>query len=164
MNVSVFAGNIGKDCRINTVQTANGDVAVCNFTLAVRKRKKNHDGTPQTLWVDCALWGNRVNALSPYLKQGQKVTVSGEVDVDSYQKDGQIVPKLTLNVSDLDLQGGNQQQGHSQQSQGNQQPMQQPAMNQQQPNPRQQNQGGGFDDSIPFAPVGKKYSGLVNAL
>lgn len=171
MNNATFAGNLGQDCRTSSIQTNNGDLPVCNFSVGVRKRKKGDDGKHLTLWIDCALWGNRATALSQYLVKGQKVTVSGEVDVESYQKDGQTIPKMTLNVSNITLQGdsgqsgGNQQQGQPQQRQ---QPAQQPPMNQQQPNPQNQGQGEpippqDYDDDIPFQDSNCTNKQLINS-
>lgn len=154
MNNATFAGNIGQDCRVNTVNTNSGQKTVVNFSLAVDKRQKDQNVQRQTLWVDCALWGARAEALQQYLVKGQKVAVSGSVDVDSYQKqDGTVIPKLNLMVNDVTLMGSrdnatpNQQQNTQQRSQGG-------YNNQQQRNqPPQQGQAApdfDFDSDIPF--------------
>ena len=101
-----------------------------------------------------------------YIKAGTKLSLSGEVGVDSYTDgQGQIKPKLTLNVRELTLQGGNQQQGQQQgqqqapqQQQPAQQYQQRPQNNayaQQRSNPPVQNYQSDeppfdFNDTIPF--------------
>jgi single-strand DNA-binding protein len=61
------------------------------------------------MWVSCALWGKRGDALAPYLKKGSKVTVSGQIKLRTYQKkDGTPGTELTLNVQNIDLNGSNQ--------------------------------------------------------
>jgi single-strand DNA-binding protein len=160
MNNCTFAGNIGGDPRINSITTANGPMSVLNFSLAVDKRKKDAQGNKQTLWIDCALWGKGADALQQYLVKGQKISASGSVDVDSYEKNGQVNPKLTLNVSDVTLQGG-QQQGGGQQAPAPQQQPQQPAQQKPQGGSVTPGQGANqpgqmkepdfdFDDDIPF--------------
>jgi single-strand DNA-binding protein len=155
MNNCTFAGSIGGDPRINSVSTANGPISVLNFSLAVDKRKKDDQGNKQTLWIDCALWGKRADALQQYLVKGQKISVSGSVDVDSYEKNGQVNPKLTLSVSDVTLQGGQQQQGQ-QQAPAQQAPQQNQPQQQSSVTPGGQMQHPGqmkqpdFDDDIPF--------------
>lgn len=105
MNFCVFAGNLGQDCRTNTV--GENDTPVANFSLAVNERRKGQD---VTTWVDCALFGKRAEALSQYLTKGAKVTVGGTVSVDKFTKDsGEVVPKLKLFVTEITLQGGRQQ-------------------------------------------------------
>ncbi len=96
MNSATFAGNIGKVRPLASTQAGQ----VLNFSLAVKKRKD------QTIWIDCALWGDRAAKLEPYLVAGSKVCVQGEVDVGSYESNGQFNPKLTLNVRELTLMGG----------------------------------------------------------
>jgi single-strand DNA-binding protein len=113
MNLAVFTGNIGGEPRINSVQTTNGPTAVLNFSLATEKSKKDPaTGKRITLWIDCSIWGARADALHPYLRKGSKVTVHGEVDVETYQaKDLTVQAKLTLRVADIALQGDAQPQG-----------------------------------------------------
>lgn len=134
MNIASFAGNVG-NARFNTVNTANGENSVLNFSLAVAKRQKGQDGKPLTLWVDCALWGKRADVLQQYIQKGTKLAVSGSVDVEIFTKDdGQTIPKMTMMVNDLTLQGdgsaGNQkpqaQQSNPQQGQPQQQGGQMP--------------------------------------
>jgi single-strand DNA-binding protein len=146
MNVLTIAGNIGKDPRLGSVNGKNGPTSVLNFAVAVRKQQKGQDGKPLTLWVDCALWGNRAEALSQYLAKGSKVTVTGEADVSTYQaNDGTTMPKLTLRVAEITLMGDSgQQQGQQTQRQPQQQPRQQPAQS------YQQHPVDDFDDQIPF--------------
>ena len=158
MNNCNFAGNIGQDCRINTINGNNGQTTVVNFSLAVEKRKKDDNGNKQTLWIDCAVWGKRAEALQQYLVKGQKVAVSGSVDVDLFTKsDGQTMPKLNLMVNDLTLMGGaNQNQPQQQSGQGGynqqrpQQSQQQGQTTQGQPQQKPQQGGPDFDDDIPF--------------
>lgn len=151
MNVLTISGNLGRDARLNSVQTGSGPMSVLNFAVGVRKRQKDQQGNAQTLWVECALWGKRADSLAQYMLKGTKVTVTGEADVDTYQ-DGQGVThaKMTLTVNDVDMHGSNsataagaqasRPQGNSSPANANRAP-QQPAANQ----PPMD-----FDDDIPF--------------
>lgn len=132
MNVCTFVGNLGADCRTNSV---NG-TAVCNFTVAA---KSGFGDKEQTLWLDCALWGKRAETgLVNYLVKGQKVAVSGELGTREH--DGKTY--LTLRLSDVTLCGdkGSAPGGGQQQQQ---QSTPQPAA----PTPPND----GFNDDIPFA-------------
>lgn len=166
MNVLTIAGNIGKDAKINQVQTANGFINVANFSVAVATMKKDPStGKAISQWFDCALWGDRADKIAQFLTAGTKVCVSGEVGVDSYQ-DGQGVmkPKLTVRVGNVTLQGSANQQQGQQQSQPMHQQRQQPTQQQPQQgyqyNHQQaqqpQNSGGfneppfEFSDTVPF--------------
>lgn len=138
MNFAAFAGNVG-NVRFNTVNTNDGQKSVLNFSLAVSKRQKGADGKPLTLWVDCALWGARADSLQQYIQKGTKLSVSGPVDVELFTKDdGQAIPKMTLMVNELTLQG---------EGSGGQQKAQQP---QQQPQRQQPVQAPNDEDEPPF--------------
>lgn len=100
MNTGNFAGYIGRDADLKTV----GDSAVANFSIAVSTYKSGEKGT---LWVSCALWGERASKLAQYLTKGSAVSVSGDVDIRTYNaKDGSAKAELTCNVQRVTLQGG----------------------------------------------------------
>lgn len=96
MNVFTFSGNLGADCRTNTVQ----QTAVCNFGVAV---KSGFGDKEQTLWIDCEYWGKPAQGKLPeYLIKGAGVVVSGELG--TRQHEGKTY--LTCRVASLSLVGG----------------------------------------------------------
>lgn len=99
MNVFTFSGNLGNDCRTNTV---SGQTVV-NFSVAC---KSGFGDKAQTNWIDCALWGKRGESLQQYLTKGAQVVVSGELGTREH--DGKTY--LTVRVNDVSLVGGKQQQ------------------------------------------------------
>ena len=57
-----------------------------------------------TQWVDCSYWGKRAEAVSSYVRKGDKITVSGELKLEEFQRrDGTPGSKLAVRVNDLDL-------------------------------------------------------------
>ena len=84
MNIGNFAGNVG-NVRFGTVNSQSGPISVLNFSIGVTRREKGPDGKNLTLWVDCALWGKRAEALQQYVNKGSKVAVCGELGVETYQ-------------------------------------------------------------------------------
>ena len=106
MNNFNFTGNLGNDCRAGEA----GQTPVVNFSVAV---KSGYGQNEQTIWVDCALFGNRATALAPYLTKGQTVAVSGELGTREHNGKTYI----TCKVNDVTLVGGMpQQQGQQQQA------------------------------------------------
>ena len=97
MNVFTFSGNLGGDCRTNTV----GGTDVCNFSVACTS---GYGDKKQTHWIDCAYWGAGGKAVSPYLKKGQTVVVSGEVSLTPAK--GDYPAKISVRVMSLTLAGG----------------------------------------------------------
>lgn len=136
MNVFTFSGNLGNECRSNTV---SGQTVV-NFSVAC---KSGFGDKAQTNWIDCALWGKRGESLQQYLTKGQQVVVSGELGTREH--DGKTY--LTCRVNDVSLVGGKQQGQQSAPAQTAQQPRQQAPAQQQRAAVEPQID---FDSDVPF--------------
>lgn len=130
-NINI-AGNITKDAVLRRTQSGE---PVTGFSVAV-----NDARTKSALFFDCSLWGKRGDALTAYLKKGTKVSVCG--DLGTREHDGKTY--LTVNVSEVTLMGGGEQQAKPQ-----------TGYDHQDETPRQ-GQAANFsrdlDDDIPFAP------------
>lgn len=99
MNQGIFCGRLGRD---SDLRTTPGGHNVLNFSLAV---DVGFGDKKETLWVGCAIWGERAEKLHPYLKKGGRVTVSGDVGLRMYESNGATRAEITLNVQRLTLQG-----------------------------------------------------------
>jgi single-strand DNA-binding protein len=110
MNLGIFGGRLGKDAELNHRTT--GD-PVLNFSLAVDIGTKQE---PKTMWIECALWGKRGEALHQYLLKGTKVTVTGRISLDEYtsRTDGQKRTAMRLTVNDIDPHGSGKADGDRQ--------------------------------------------------
>jgi single-strand DNA-binding protein len=102
VNYANFAGNIQP--RDAVVKTLDSGQKVCNFTVAV---SVGWGDNKKTLWVACAMWGDRGEKLAQYLTKGTAVAVAGDVDIRAFTSNGgEAKAELTLNVQRLTLQGG----------------------------------------------------------
>ena len=95
MNHASFIGRIGRDaeCRY----TNNGK-AVAGWSLAV---DVGYGDNKSTLWLDCALWGDRAEKLAEYIRKGDRIGVHGEIGTREH--DGKTY--VTLRVADVTLLG-----------------------------------------------------------
>lgn len=102
MNLGIFGGRLGKDAELNKLQ-GSGD-SVCNFSIAVDVGTRTN---PKTMWIECALFGKRGEALHQYLIKGTKVTVTGRISLDEYtsRTDGTKRTAMRLTLSEIDLHG-----------------------------------------------------------
>jgi len=129
MNIAILTGNLGRDPEL---RQHNGD-NILNFAIGVAIGTKDK---PETMWVDCALWGKRATSLQPYMAKGQRVTVSGPIKLEEYKaKDGTPKTRLRLSVDQVDLPPKGDAPSRPQQTQQTQQPADGPA---------------DMDDDIPF--------------
>lgn len=142
MNVYTFTGRIGNDAEVRYTPSQK---AVCGFSVAV---ESGFGDKKKTTWVKCTLWGKRAEGgLPQYLTKGTQVAVSGEASLDEWESNGKSGSNLAVNVNDITLIGGKQEQQQ-------QAPRSQSAPAQQQGYASApQNQAGGFDDfddDVPF--------------
>lgn len=140
---------LGRDAEVRFTQAGK---PVATLALAFSYGKKENGQRPSQ-WVDAALWGDRAEALAPYLLKGQQLSVTvDDVHIETFPKnDGTQGHKLTWRVSNIEFAGSPPQQN------GQSQPAAQAAPRQQAQQPRQQSQPqpapnyDSFDDDIPFA-------------
>lgn len=93
MNTFTALGRLGQNAEYNP------EKKILKYSVAVNTGyKKNR----QTMWVNCAMFGEHGSNLELYLTKGTPVLVAGELSL--YQtKEGKSVP--TLKVTQLELQG-----------------------------------------------------------
>ena len=102
MNHGTFAGYLGRNADLRQGDTPAKSVA--NFSVAVNV---GFGEKKRTLWIGCAIWGERAEKLAQYLTKGSAVTVSGDVDLRQYEKkDKTSGAEITCNVQRITLQGG----------------------------------------------------------
>lgn len=94
VNQCNFVGNLTRDAETRTV----GEAEVARYSIAVNGRKD------KVLYIDCDHW--RAGGVVPFLTKGTPVFVTGEIEQQSWEKDGQTKSKMVLQVRQLQLLGG----------------------------------------------------------
>ena len=108
MITMAFAGRIGKNAE--TRNLSNGD-PVTSFSVGCNA------GKDKTVWVNCAIFGDRGPKLEQYLTKGTPVAVTGRPSARGWQKNGssEINADLQCAVDQISLLGS---RSDSQQSSG----------------------------------------------
>lgn len=96
-NKFIGVGNLTRDAESRMV----GEVEVAKYSIAINGRKD------KVMFLDCDHW--RVGGVLPYLTRGTSVLVEGELDQQSWEKDGKKNSKIVLQVQRLQLLGGKKQ-------------------------------------------------------
>lgn len=101
MRVMTISGNVGNEPEI---RQTNSGMNVANFSVAVRRNRPDKDGSYNSDWVRCSLFGKRADVIERYFHKGSHVVVTGDWGFDTYQgNDGTQHTNLTLNVQGYDL-------------------------------------------------------------
>jgi single-strand DNA-binding protein len=118
LNHVVLIGRLTRDAELKF--TAGGQ-AVCKFSIAVNRRKKNGDQwDDEANFFDIVVWGRQGETLNQYLKKGKMVAVDGELRQDRWQQDGQNRSKIEIVANTLQLLGGGGQGNYQDKSGGSQ--------------------------------------------
>lgn len=100
LNCVVVSGNLVKDCE----KKKAGETPIIEFTIANNEWRKSGDSAESFVnFIDCTMFGKRVQKLSEYMTKGTKVTVLGHLRQQRWEKDGQKRSKLTLIVEEVEL-------------------------------------------------------------
>jgi single-strand DNA-binding protein len=92
MITTTIVGNIGRDAELRTLGSGK---AVLNFSVAAKPAVKD----AESIWFDCAVFGERGAKLAPYLKKGARVTVAGSLN--RVDKDGRTYLKVSVQEIDF---------------------------------------------------------------
>ena len=98
MNVCTFIGNLGQSNELRYTQSGK---AVLTNSLAVKKNIGEG-----TTWIPLVIWNKPAEATSNFTQKGSKVGVTGELQEESWEKDGKKHTKLVLNVAKIEFLDG----------------------------------------------------------
>lgn len=81
MNKVYLIGNLTRDPDMRATQMG---VSVCNFSIAVNRRK-SADGTQQTDFFNIVAWRQLADLCGKFLMKGKKVAVTGSIQTRTYE-------------------------------------------------------------------------------
>jgi single-strand DNA-binding protein len=107
INHVVLVGRLTREAELK--YTAGGQ-AVCKFSIAVNRRKKNGDQwEDEANFFEIVVWGKQGESIHPYLTKGKMVGVDGELRQDRWQQDGQNRSKVEIIAGYVQLLSGSSQ-------------------------------------------------------
>ena len=90
--------------------------AMCSFSLAVDRPRKDKDGNKQTDWFKVKLWGKQAEVAADYIRKGSKLGITGEVNIETWAgKDGGKQTSVVINANTFDLLDPRQSNGDDRQ-------------------------------------------------
>ena len=103
INHVVLVGRLTRDAELK--YTAGGQ-AVCKFSIAINRRRKEGDvWKDEPNYFDIVVWGRQGEAVSQYLLKGKSVGVDGELRQDRWQQDGQNRSRIEIVANNIQLLG-----------------------------------------------------------
>lgn len=114
INTITLTGGLPRDCELHTFQNGN---SVANFSLGFSTYQSGiNERNEKPNYIDCSLFGNQATALSPYLKKGMRIALSGHIEQQSWtEQTGAVRSKIIVKVDSLQLLSSPPQQQNTQQ-------------------------------------------------
>ena len=98
-NTVTVSGNVVRDPEL---RFTNNNKAVCEFTVAWNQMAR--DGQEKKAhFFDCVAWEKMAESVSENARRGQRVTVTGRLNFESWEKDGQKRKTVNLVVEDVGM-------------------------------------------------------------
>lgn len=96
---ATILGRLGRDAELKYLPS--GD-PLLSFSIAT---DSGYGDKKKTHWIDCALFGKRAESIQNAggILKGSAVLVIGELEPDSYQKDGETKHKLKMRIDKLEF-------------------------------------------------------------
>lgn len=94
MNKVFLIGNLTRDPELT--ETPSG-VSVCKFSIAVQRSYTQGEGERQADFFNCTAWRGLGENIARYCKKGNKVMVSGSVQLRNYD-DNQGVKRTAVDI------------------------------------------------------------------
>ena len=89
MNKVILMGRLTRDVELKSVNSSNGELSIARYTLAIPRNVKGKDGKVAVDFINCVAFSKMGEFASKYFKKGQRVLVSGRIQMENYtDKDG----------------------------------------------------------------------------
>lgn len=86
MNKVFLIGNLTRDPEVSVVGSG---VQVCRFGIAVNRNYTNSEGNRETDFLNITAWRNLAERCGKYLRKGNKVAISGSIQVRTFEQNGE---------------------------------------------------------------------------
>lgn len=102
MNKIIIIGNLTREPELSTTSSGN---SVCNFTVAVNRRKTGQQtDQPESDYFRVTAWRQLGELCAKYLSKGRKVSIVGTVGVSTYEgKDGTTKASLEVTADEVEF-------------------------------------------------------------
>ena len=99
LNKGILMGRLTRDPELRHTQSGT---AVCSFTLAIDRDRKDANGEKQTDFIDCVAWGKQAEFASQWFSKGMMAIVVGRIQSRKWQdQNGNNRTAIELNCEEV---------------------------------------------------------------
>lgn len=100
MNKVFLIGNLTRDPELT--ETAGG-IKICRFSIAVNRNYAGSDGERKTDFFNVVAWRGLGETVNRFARKGNKVAVSGSVELRNYE-DSQGIKRMAVDIVAQDVE------------------------------------------------------------
>ena len=100
MNKVFLIGNLTREPELTA--TTNG-VQMCRFGIAVNRNYSNADGVRETDFFNVTAWRGNAEKCAKYLHKGNKVAITGNIQMRSYEVNGEKRTSFDIIIEDIEF-------------------------------------------------------------
>ena len=100
MNKVFLIGNLTRDPELTET---SGGIKICRFSIAVNRNYSGADGEKKTDFFNCVAWRGLGETVSNYTRKGNKVAVSGSIELRNYE-DSEGIKRTAIDVVAQDVE------------------------------------------------------------
>ena len=104
LNKIMLTGRLTKDADMSFLPGAG--TPKVTFTVAVDRAYQKDKNNKKVDFIPMEMIGKHVEKLAPYLTKGKMIGIEGELNIDTYEKDGQKKSFTKVKVDRLEFLGG----------------------------------------------------------
>ena len=99
LNKGILMGRLTRDPELRHTQSGT---AVCSFTLAIDRDRKDTNGEKQTDFIDCVAWNKQAEFVSQWFSKGMMAIVVGRIQSRKWQdQNGNNRTAIELNCEEV---------------------------------------------------------------
>ena len=104
-NKVTLIGRLTRDIELRYTTTGTAIAAVSLASNRIVKKQDNWE--TEVSYFDANIYGRKAENLKPYLTKGKMILISGRLNQDRWEKDGQKFSRIKIEVEEVQLLGGN---------------------------------------------------------
>ncbi len=107
INTVNIIGRLTHDVQDRDFAYTSGGTARLNMSIAVnRSEKKDGEWADKASFFDVTVWGKTAEGIKPHLAKGKQIAVTGYLDQQRWEKDGQKFSRVVIVANGVQLLGG----------------------------------------------------------
>ena len=99
LNKAILMGRLTRDPELRHTQS---NMAVCSFSLAIDRGRKDQNGERQTDFIDCVAWGRQAEFVKQWFAKGMLAIVVGRIQSRNWEdRNGNKRVSIEINVDEV---------------------------------------------------------------